>query len=200
MSRTKIPEKTVTEILLKCGRHCVLCGKDCGPNIEIHHIVPIYKGGTNDFDNLIPLCFDCHAEVGHYNSAHPKGRKYNIDELKIIRNYFYENKKALYSNYNKQNNVSRDMINDFKIVASIVEDNIYTPNEFCFAFINNVDELLLKYKKDPFFKDSDLLDNLNKIAFILARTQYDEPLNKEVYEQIEPYARKFLTEYHRLFY
>ena len=199
MSRTKIPEKTITEILLKCARHCVLCGKNCGTNIEIHHIVPIKEGGTNDFDNLIPLCFDCHANVAHYNSAHPKGRKYEINELKIIPNHFYENQEALNIKNKKQNNDRREIINDFKIIASIIKDNLYTP-DIRFNFISDVDDLWRKYEMDPFFKDSDLLDSLNTIAYILALTQYDEPLKKEVYEQIEPYARKFLTEYYRLFY
>lgn len=27
---------------------------------EVHHIVPIYRGGTNQLENLITLCHECH--------------------------------------------------------------------------------------------------------------------------------------------
>jgi len=41
----------------KCGRcHCML-----DELYETDHIVPLFKGGTNDADNLQALCPDCHA-------------------------------------------------------------------------------------------------------------------------------------------
>jgi len=76
--------------LLWCNRHCCLCGKACGSNIEVHHIVPIEQGGSDDIDNAIPLCFDCHKEVGSYNEKHPIGSKYRAEELKVRREQIYE--------------------------------------------------------------------------------------------------------------
>jgi len=32
---------------------------------EVHHIVPLMEGGTNDMDNLIALCNWCHVGVHH---------------------------------------------------------------------------------------------------------------------------------------
>lgn len=58
--------------------------------MECHHIVPESKGGTNTFENCIPLCFDHHAEVEHYNSEHPRGTKYSVNELKQLRDAWYE--------------------------------------------------------------------------------------------------------------
>lgn len=79
------------DVLVACRRRCVLCGKFCGLNIELHHIVPHSKGGEDTFDNCIPLCFDHHAEVGQaYYVEHPKGTKYTEHELKRTRNKFYE--------------------------------------------------------------------------------------------------------------
>ncbi|HEY1937090.1 MAG TPA: HNH endonuclease [Candidatus Angelobacter sp.] len=49
----------VEKALISCGRHCCLCHKFCGTNIELHHIVPESKGGLDVLDNAIPLCFDC---------------------------------------------------------------------------------------------------------------------------------------------
>ena len=48
--------------------------------MELHHIVHESSGGKSVFDNCIPLCFDCHAEAGHYNPKHPKGTKYSPSE------------------------------------------------------------------------------------------------------------------------
>jgi hypothetical protein len=80
-------EEDKVKVLLWCARHCCLCGRACGVGIEVAHIDA--RGGNN-IDNAIPLCFDCHTEIGHYNPNHPKGRKYNKAELKTRRNQVYE--------------------------------------------------------------------------------------------------------------
>jgi hypothetical protein len=83
-------EEDKVKCLLWCNRHCCLCGKECGTNIEIAHIIPKYEGGSNDIDNAIPLCFDCHSEIGKYNDKHPRGLKYRPEELKSRREKIYE--------------------------------------------------------------------------------------------------------------
>jgi hypothetical protein len=70
-------------------RHCCLCRKKCGVNIEAHHILPETEGGPCTLDNGIPLCVDCHAEVGHYNVKHPKGNKFRAEELQATRDRIY---------------------------------------------------------------------------------------------------------------
>lgn len=57
--------------------------------MELHHISMKAGGGRDDKDNCIPLCFDCHAEAGHYNSKHPKGIRYSPSELKKHRDEWY---------------------------------------------------------------------------------------------------------------
>jgi len=79
-----------TRTLLWCDRHCCLCKKACGVNIEVHHLIPQSKGGSDEIDNAIPLCFECHSEVERYNSDHPIGTKYKVEELKIRREQVYE--------------------------------------------------------------------------------------------------------------
>ena len=84
------PPDVAESALLECGRCCCICHKFCGTKIELHHIVQKQEGGKDSYDNCIPLCFDCHAEVKTYNPKHPKGRKYTSSELKAHRNRWYE--------------------------------------------------------------------------------------------------------------
>jgi len=58
--------------LVASARHCCVCHRYKGINIEVHHIAPEASGGSNDFDNAVVLCFDCHADAGHYNAEHPR--------------------------------------------------------------------------------------------------------------------------------
>ncbi len=50
--------------------------------MELDHIVPQDDGGGHDIKNAIPVCFDCHAEIHHYNTSHPKGRRFRPAELR----------------------------------------------------------------------------------------------------------------------
>ena len=43
------------------GTVCCNCGKECGSEIEYHHVVPLERGGNDIVSNLAPLCFECHT-------------------------------------------------------------------------------------------------------------------------------------------
>lgn len=79
-----------TAMLTRCHRRCCLCHKQCGTNIEVAHIIDEAAGGSNDKDNGIPLCFDCHQEIGSYNDKHPKGNKFRPNELRARRDQVYQ--------------------------------------------------------------------------------------------------------------
>lgn len=78
------------DLCLRCQRRCCICHKFKGTAIEVHHIDPDLKVGRDDADNGIPLCFDCHGMVGHYNTAHPRGRRYRPAELRKLRDQWFE--------------------------------------------------------------------------------------------------------------
>lgn len=79
-----------TKMFIRSMRHCCLCRKQCGTNIEAAHIIDEAEGGSNDEANGIPLCFDCHQEIGAYRDSHPKGNKFRADELRSRRDKVYE--------------------------------------------------------------------------------------------------------------
>jgi hypothetical protein len=79
-----------SKMFTRCMRHCCLCRKQCGINIEAAHIIDESAGGSNDEDNGIPVCFDCHQEMGAYRDSHPKGNKIRPEELKQRRDMVYE--------------------------------------------------------------------------------------------------------------
>jgi hypothetical protein len=75
-------KKDVAELLVKCHRRCCVCHRFCGSKMEIDHITQKAEGGSDDIENGIAVCFDCHAEIHHYNNNHPKGRKFTPEEIK----------------------------------------------------------------------------------------------------------------------
>jgi hypothetical protein len=83
------PQSIKEDALVACGRRCSICHKFCGLKIELHHIVHQAEGGADTYDNCIPLCFDCHADMRSYDHNHPKGTKYSENELKRHRDDWY---------------------------------------------------------------------------------------------------------------
>lgn len=61
---------------------CQYCGRS-GVELEVDHITPVSKGGTNDMDNLITSCKDCNR--GKLNSfVIPEGYML-VPETKSVR-------------------------------------------------------------------------------------------------------------------
>lgn len=92
MRKNDFPEAVKLRCLLWSDRRCCLCGKQCSTDIEIAHID---AHGPKTIENAIPLCFDCHAKIGHYNLEHPRGNKYKPEELISRRDQIYDR----YTNY-----------------------------------------------------------------------------------------------------
>jgi hypothetical protein len=71
----------VSQLLAQCHRRCCICHRFCGVKNETDHILPIEQGGSDEIENAIPVCFECHAEIHGYNDQHPRGRKFTSTEL-----------------------------------------------------------------------------------------------------------------------
>lgn len=83
------PKNVTEKVLVDCKRSCAICQRFCGTKIELHHIKPISEGGTDFYENCIPLCFNCHSDVRAYDEKHPKGKKYTESELIKHRTNWY---------------------------------------------------------------------------------------------------------------
>ena len=64
-------KRIIEKALGACGRCCCICHSFCGKNIELHHIIQKSDGGPDSFDNAIPLCLNCHADMGKTDPHHP---------------------------------------------------------------------------------------------------------------------------------
>lgn len=114
------------QVLLKCKRYCCYCERYKGVNIEIHHIDQKADGGEDTFDNAIPLCFDCHSEIGSYNPRHPKGNRFKPGELKRIRDEFYRKIESVPRKLLDISEHDEELLKEFKKdYTSIIEYAIY---------------------------------------------------------------------------
>lgn len=92
-SKKKFPYKVRKKALLWSDRHCCLCGKQCGLDIELHHIDPsLEPPSLNEIDNAIPVCYDCHSKLEISLLNNPIGSKYSPQEIKDRREQIYEEK------------------------------------------------------------------------------------------------------------
>ncbi|SUY48151.1 HNH endonuclease [Clostridium putrefaciens] len=182
------PKSIQDTVLVKCKRHCCLCGRNVGINIELHHIRQKADGGDDSEDNCIPLCFDCHASVKSYNKHHPKGHKYSENEIKQRREKFYEDisniiTSMLLSNddYNKLENV---MNNYGVLIESMIELDPCTET-VSINFIDNLEGVAQNLKSFKYdFSNVDLeeskciiIDKIHEIICLLYNTEYFHSLN-----------------------
>ena len=57
-------------VLQRDNHRCTQCGATS--DLEVHHIVPRAEGGTNDPDNLVTLCANCHSDSHDRPLVSPK--------------------------------------------------------------------------------------------------------------------------------
>ena len=58
MKRPGVNQRLAKETKERYGNRCAKCGRN--KTLEVHHIKPLIYQGTDDIDNLIPLCRECH--------------------------------------------------------------------------------------------------------------------------------------------
>lgn len=125
-------KKIQEDALVACGRCCCICHNFCGTKMELHHIRQKAYDGADTFENCIPLCFSCHADMGKADPNHVKGKRYSEEELKRHRDNWYKKvanfEIAPISNeeideiFGMDNNFEKSVINsDNKVNISILD-------------------------------------------------------------------------------
>jgi hypothetical protein len=157
--------QVVNQVLVDTGRCCAICHKFCGFKIELHHIKQKSDGGEDSYENCIPLCLDCHAEVKSYDPHHPKGRKYSDKELIMHRDHWY-NKIKVSSQFHTEERFMQLDEEVFKhIRKQIYESGVITflrEHDFGISFrleeLNPLQNLRLEIEYNPEFEfiDADL--------------------------------------------
>jgi len=70
--RKSISHKLKLEVLKRDKFKCCICGKSPSTHpelsLEIDHILPVSKGGTDDIENLQTLCISCNRGKGNDES------------------------------------------------------------------------------------------------------------------------------------
>ena len=74
-----IPQELVDRMMVACGRRCCMCRRFKPIHLQVHHIDEKATGGSDEWDNLICLCFTCHTDV---HSKVPFARRFTQTELK----------------------------------------------------------------------------------------------------------------------
>ena len=85
----RVAQKAKQERML--GTVCCNCGKECGAEIEYHHVVPLERGGMDVISNLKPLCYEGHSKV-HFDYARRRpertGRKRKVYDQTVMDSVF----------------------------------------------------------------------------------------------------------------
>ena len=76
-------KKETDQLLARCGRRCCICGLLHA--VQVHHIHPREKGGSDNIENGIPLCPNCHDAVHTGYSSGKTTKIYTATELKLHR-------------------------------------------------------------------------------------------------------------------
>jgi len=187
--------KTVKEeALVASGRCCCICHKFCGIKIEVHHIVHQKADGTDDFDNAIPLCFDCHADMTSYDFKHPKGNKYSESELKRLRDNWYKKVKGnigiadIHTVVETDKVVYKKLIKNLPWEGSISFIKTFNFNGYSFE-LKNLDDLynFLNFCENPNYEFIDPDLEIQKITLKKAIIDFCSIIENNTFSTNSPY-------------
>ena len=84
MKRTTIP-KRIRDFLLVASKHqCSICQSN---TVDVHHIIPVVDGGTNDLENLMTVCPNHHRDFHDDKFTREQMRTYRTQWLQQCRSF-----------------------------------------------------------------------------------------------------------------
>lgn len=87
MADEKKYQENCDQALIRCARVCCVCRRFRPSHIQVHHIIERGDGGTDELDNLIPVCIFCHQ--GHVHAKVPFTQRFSAAEQKGLRDAVY---------------------------------------------------------------------------------------------------------------
>lgn len=164
-----LSKRTISKIIERSGKGCSICDWNL-TRCDIHHIIERSNGGSNELDNLILICPNCHRAIHTlgdiYITEHElkdKSLKYTFSDWKIYYNPSTKDRLT----FNKNAKVKKCMNKD-------CQEYIPMYNNYCSSICYNTSKLYNK-KYNRFDWDDEKLktllkehnSNLTKIGKIL---------------------------------
>ena len=168
-----IPRQLRHEVFVRDGYRCKECGASVedGATLEIDHIVPVAKGGTNDIDNLQTLCKECNRAkyTDEWVAGVSTEELLNNELSKLIDEYEKAEKNlSLATSEEDKFNYKYDLV---KLAERISEIQSKLQD------INYENDLGVSKAKDKYYKQKDLLFkmllfNLDKYSFNMLNSRF----------------------------
>lgn len=162
-------KKEIDQLLADCGRRCCICGHL--HTVQVHHIRPKEKGGTDDITNGIPLCPNCHDAIHTCYSSGKTTKIYSEQELKLHRQRTIEQVKHTI-NFQSGNEISNyhKLKQAFKETASESSPALKPSIIGSYASVDDI-EKKSKLLIDSLREDSRVSSILNGAHFLICLPQ-----------------------------
>ena len=163
-NREQLTIEEKEDICHKSSNKCVYCGKPifAGYQMTVDHFIPLDKGGSNQFINLLPSCEDCNHDkdnkiynidkIKYLKPKHLEQLKGYVDSYMSIMDYCQRNRLLAYDEYNKSIKIVPPNIRHNKKTKGI--EIKYTLKYASWADLNKITDYLIKY-----LKKNDCLDD-----------------------------------------
>jgi len=141
--RKPLSKRTRFEVFKRDLFCCQYCGKNPpSVTLEVDHINPVSKGGTNHIDNLLTACFDCNRGKSNIELIHvpvPYSEEYTLEKVTLLRE-----KQLQYKEYQK---LLSEIESHLQIDADKIEDafiSCYPERSFTDNFKNSTVKSFIK--------------------------------------------------------
>lgn len=116
--RQGIPKKIRFEVLKRDKFTCQYCGRQA-PDVvlNIDHIRPVSKGGTNDITNLVTSCFDCNSGKSDTELSDDTAVMKQKAQLDMLQ----ERREQLEMMLEWQMQLTEEFVSEAEIVSKIIE-------------------------------------------------------------------------------
>ncbi len=159
-------EKVKKQARKKAHFQCVICKS---PFVDVHHIKPESKSGSNRLENAAPLCAGCHDAYGN----NPDKRK----QIKEMRDLWYEICEQRYMNPDIEAHYER--LNElYEMTKTVKED--YDKSHEILKEIKDTMSQLVHATGDSISKAEKIDDVINSSSYVTRGTRLSENVYADV--------------------